>query len=41
MRPSSETMTVKKAIEVDCVWENHREAVDNPLARLVHLDLAF
>ena len=28
-------------IEVDRVWESHREAVDDPLSRLVHFDLAF
>ena len=31
----------QEPVEVDCVRENHREAVDNPLASLVHLDLAF
>ena len=31
----------QEAVEIDGVWESHREAVDDSLARLVHFDLAF
>jgi hypothetical protein len=32
---------VEEAIEIDGVRQSHREAIDNPLARLMHFDLAF
>ncbi len=32
---------VQEAVEIDGVRQSHREAIDNPLARLVHFDLAF
>jgi hypothetical protein len=31
----------EKSVEIDGSGERHREAVDDPLARLVHFDLAF
>ena len=32
---------VEEAIEIDGVRQRHREAIDNPLPRLVHFDLLF
>ena len=32
---------VQEPVEIDSVRQSHREAIDNPLARLVHFDLAF